>query len=256
MPATAPAKTPPIAEIPAAIETFVRGFAFTRSFTHPYLPERIGGAWVVRDAPRRSGAYRAEEWFVHDIAPQEVDALVRRHTRGRFAICAILATGQPDDDLRAGYKALGYRLRCTEPIMIHRLGRIPRLDCPATVQRVSTPALAEQLASVAGKRQILPEYIAKGSPMRQYVALIGPDIVGWVRSIVVGRHTWCSDMYVLPRHRRQGIAKALLSQMLRDDRAGGSTQAVLAASHTGALLYPHLGYEQIATLYLLSPRKA
>jgi hypothetical protein len=43
--------------------------------------------------------------------------------------------------------------------------------------------------------------------------------------------------------------------MLRDDREHGADRAVLTASHTGALLYPLVGYRQIATLYLYTPRK-
>ena len=35
-----------------AMEVFARGFAFTRSFTHPYLPDRVGDLWAVRDGPR------------------------------------------------------------------------------------------------------------------------------------------------------------------------------------------------------------
>ncbi len=62
-------------------------------------------------------------------------------------------------------------------------------------------------------------------------------------------------MFVLPQHRRRGIATALLAQLLRDDRAGGAPQAVLTASHAGAKLYLTLGYQQIGTLLLFNPRK-
>ena len=43
--------------------------------------------------------------------------------------------------------------------------------------------------------------------------------------------------------------------MLRDDRARGSKCSVLTASHAGALLYPHLGYERIGTLFMFAPSK-
>ena len=43
-----------------AMEVFARGFAFTRSFTHPYLPERVGDLWVVRDGPRKKVDFRRE----------------------------------------------------------------------------------------------------------------------------------------------------------------------------------------------------
>lgn len=90
-----------------AIEVFVGGFTFTPSLTHPYLSERIGPLWVMRDGPRRHGDYRNEEWIAHDMAPPEADRLVRRHARGRFAICVIGPTGKDDRPLREQYKALG-----------------------------------------------------------------------------------------------------------------------------------------------------
>jgi predicted acetyltransferase len=62
-------------------------------------------------------------------------------------------------------------------------------------------------------------------------------------------------MYVSPPFRRRGIARSLLCQMLHDDRAGGAQTAVLLASHTGAKLYPVVGYEQIGTLLLFTPKK-
>jgi predicted acetyltransferase len=63
-------------------------------------------------------------------------------------------------------------------------------------------------------------------------------------------------MYVSASHRRRGIGWALLAKMLRDDRTRGSKSSVLTASHTGALLYPRVGYERIGTLYMFAPRRA
>ena len=68
--------------------------------------------------PRSRGDYRREEWIAHGVPPAEVDRLARARTRGGFAICAIRAVDEPEDPLRDGYKALGYRLGTTEPMMI------------------------------------------------------------------------------------------------------------------------------------------
>ena len=62
-------------------------------------------------------------------------------------------------------------------------------------------------------------------------------------------------MYAWPSHRRRGIGSALLCHMLKDDRRRGFKQSVLLASHTGALLYPKVGYEQIGLLYIFAPPK-
>jgi GNAT superfamily N-acetyltransferase len=240
-----------------ATETFARGFSFTRSFTHPYLVERVGPLWVVRDGPRKNSKdYRREEWIAHGADPIEVDRMARKNARGRFAICAICAIDDSDVPLREGYKSLGYRLGVTEPLMVHRLTRIPNPKSPARVKRATTQELADRLAKAARRTQILPEHLsAKYPPMRQYAAMIDGTIVGWVRSIVVGKMTWCSNMYVVAKYRRRGIGRALMCQMLRDDRANGASEAVLTASHTGAKLYEAIGYEQVGTLLLFTPRK-
>ena len=93
-------------ELTAAIETFVGGFTYTRSFTHPYLAERIGPLWVMRDAERKRGNYRNEEWICRGTPPEEVDRIARERTRGRFAVCAIHGADETDTELRAGFKSL------------------------------------------------------------------------------------------------------------------------------------------------------
>lgn len=239
-----------------AAEVFVRGFTFTRSFTHPYLGERVGALWAMRDAPRKNPAdYRREEWVALGTSAADVDRLVRRETRGRFAVCALLPAGEPDTGLRAEYKTAGYMLKATEPMMVNPLRRIPRATSPATISQVTTAEAAEALAKAARTRQILSAHLAPGAPLRAYVATVDGAIVGWVRSIECEAGTWCSNMYVQPAHRRRGIASALLAQLLRDDRARGAECAGLTASHTGAKLYVNVGYGQIGTLYLFMPRK-
>ena len=238
-----------------AIEVFARGFCFTRSFTHPYLAEQVGQLWVVRDAPRKRGEYRREEWIGHGVTPEEIDRTARKHTRGRFAVCAIHGVDESDQPLREGFKALNYRLGGTEPVMIHALKRIPRFDTSVDIVRVATQDLADRVNRAARFRQILPEHLGKDTPLRQYAALVDDKPVGWVRSIDVEQATWCADMYVVPEFRRRGIARAMMVQMLRDDRAHGSKLAVLTASHAGAKLYPLVGYKQIGTLMLYTPKK-
>jgi GNAT superfamily N-acetyltransferase len=244
-----------VIEIDNALECFARGFCFTRSFTHPYVAEKLGPAWVVRDAPRTSGDYRGEEYIVNGVAAEDVDRLARKHARGRFSVCALCPAGEDDAAMRAAYKELGYRLQTTEALMVHPLKRLAPFDSPANVQRVTTMEVAEALAKEARSRQVLAEHLNDASALRQYVATIDQEIVGWVRSVLVGGMTWCSNMHVKPAFRRRGIARALLSRMLREDRDRGAQTAVLLASHTGAKLYPVVGYQQIGTLYVFKPSR-
>jgi GNAT superfamily N-acetyltransferase len=244
-------------EVEFAIEVFVRGHSAGKSRTFPYEASRVGPLWVMRDAPRRNPRdYRKEEWIAHDVDAGEVDAIAREHTRGRFFVCAMLGEGEPDAPIRAAYKALGYRLLATEGFFIQPLKRIPKSPSPVSIERVRTPELAARLGKMTRTRPIASDLLAKDAPFRQYVALDGEEIVGRVRSVDAVGATWCADMYVSPSHRRRGIGQALLCRMLRDDRDRGSKCSVLTASHTGALLYPRVGYERIGTLFMFAPKRA
>ena len=114
---------------------------------------------MVRDAPRKRGTYRREEWIAHSVDAGEIDRVARKNTRGQFGICAICATGESDVGMRADFKALNYRLNTTEPVMVHRLRRIPRLMDPLPIERVLTAEMADRLNKITRVRQILPEHL-------------------------------------------------------------------------------------------------
>ncbi|MCY3895875.1 MAG: GNAT family N-acetyltransferase [Chloroflexi bacterium] len=238
-----------------ALEVFARGICVPRSFTHPCLAERVEGLWVTRDAPRKRGSYRREEWVAHGVTPDQTVEVVSRHTRGRYAICAICAAGSSDESMRAGYRALDHRLGFTEPIMVHDLQGIPRFASPVEIVRVLDAELASKVNKAVRRRQILLEHLTPDAPLRMYAALVDGNPAGWVSSIEVAGATWCANLHVTPEFRRRGIGRALMCRMLRDDRSHGSQLAVLAASHTGAMLYPLVGYEQVGMLYSYTPRR-
>ena len=244
-------------DIELAIEVFVRGHAAGKSRTFPYEVERVGPLWVMRDAPRKNPRdYRKEEWIAHGVDARKVDAIARKHTRGRFFVCAIIGLGEPDEPTRAAYKSLGYRLLTTEAFFVQPLKRIPKPPSALPIERVRTPKLAARLGKATRTRPIANELLGDDAPFRQYVALEGDAIVGRVRSVDAAGATWCADMHVDASHRRRGIGRALLAKMLRDDRARGSEGSVLFASHSGALLYPHVGYERIGKLFMFVPARA
>ena len=242
--------------VTAAIEVFVRGYCAGMSRTHPYECLRIDNIWVMRDAPRKNPRYyRKEEWVAYGVEPVRVDSVARRHTRGRFFICAIQEVGEPADSLRTEYKRLGYRLLRTEPLFVHDLKRIPQLKSPVKIVPVKSQELAERFGKVTRTRPIPRELLTDPVPFRQYVAIDGASIVGWVRSVHAAESAWCANMYVVSSHRRRGIGSSMLAKMLRDDRLRGVNNSVLLSSHTGALLYPQVGYEQIGTLFLFAQKK-
>lgn len=241
-----------------AVEVFAKGFAFTRSFTHPYLPVRRGPLWRLTDGQRpQSDSRRNEEWLACGVSPAVVRARVRREAQGRHSISVILPAGAPDEGVREAYRAMQYRLITTEDLMVHDLKALPGVPrgVPAVVERVRSAGMADRLTRAARTRQILPEHLATDRPLRAYVALRGGAAVGWVRSITVGRATWCSNMHVVARWRRKGIATALVRRMLADDQRDGSRTAVLSASHAGTRLYLACGYRILGRLLMFLPRR-
>lgn len=242
-----------------ALRVFVEGFAFTRSVTHPYRVEVLGpGQWRLHDAPRRraSDTYRSEEFIVEGLAPAAVERLVRERAAGPFRVGYLLPEGEPDTALRAAFKALGYRLHATEALMAHDLQALPHVPEPYPISRVTSLAQADVVNQAMGRRTLLPEHLeGNPPPLRQYVAweTLETTPVGWVTSIAAAGCGWCSNLWVEPAFRRQGVARALLAQLLTDDKAAGAQANVLLASHTGAHLYPTVGYQRLGTLYVYTP---
>jgi GNAT superfamily N-acetyltransferase len=212
---------------------------------------------VIRDKPRRrkSEVYRNEEWVACGVPPAQVDEIAREHTRGKYAVCAMLPQSESDTELRAGYKVLGYRLGRTESVFVHRLRRVPRAPQPAgvTVRPARTAADGARLAKEKKWESMPAEHLAANGPMRHYLAELDGVLAGSCTSVVAGTGWWCSGMHVKPAYRRRGIGRALACAMLRDDRSCGAALASLLASHTGAKLYPTVGYEQVGMLDLYTP---
>lgn len=244
-------------DIAYAIEVFVRGHSAGKSRTFPYEVSQVGPLWLMRDAPRRNPQdYRKEEWIAHGVDAVEVDAIVRRKTRGRFFICAVLRVGSPEGPLRSSYKALGYRLLATEGFYHHALGPVPMASAPVEIRRVQSVAEAEAFGKATRTRPLRQQMLSDDAPFRQYVALDKERIVGRVRSVDAAGATWCADMYVDQANRRRGIGRALLGRMLEDDRQRGSKGSYLTASHLGGMLYPKVGYEEIGKLFIFAPTRS
>ncbi len=240
----------------AAIQTFVEGHCVGKSRTHPYEFGQIDDIWFMRDATRKNPKdYRKEEWIALNTDAAKVHALAKKQTRGRYFICDLIPTGQDVEEPKAKFKSFGYRLLATEPMFIHALKRIPKITSPVSVTHVTDTDLAAKLAKAAGAKPISPAYLKPESNFRQYAALLDGEPVGWVASIRTTEASWCWNMYVLEPHRRKGIGGALLEKMLRDLKKTGFEASVLLSSHAGALLYPKLGYEQVATLYMYAPKR-
>jgi hypothetical protein len=246
----------PSNQLTSAIETFVRGFCAVKSRTHPYEYGQIDGIWFMRDAQRKNPRdYRKEEWIGCGIPAKKLDAVARKHTRGRHFLCDIVPGDEVSDERKLEFKQLGYRLLAREGFFEHPLERIPRAKSPAKIVQVRTPELATRFGKATRMRPMTDAELSSTAPSRQYVALVDDKIVGWVRSVDAGRSNWCTNFVVIPSYRRRGIGTALLITMLRDDRKLGVASNVLTSSSTGALVYPIVGYQQIGILYIFAPHR-
>lgn len=242
-------------QIRTAIEVFVAGFAETKCRTWPYETIQHESVWQLRDRERKNSRdYRKEEWIAYGVAPGEVHAIAKQGTRGLYFIGQMLSLQDCAEELKSEFKALGYRLLASEPLFVHDLRRIPRSQCAASIQLLRTE---KQALDFATANRIRPEKadVYSRDEYRQFLAYIDNMLVGWVRSIETEMGTWCSNLFVQPAFRRQGIARSLLCQMLRDDRKREAKRSVLLSSHTGALLYPQIGYQQLGTLFIFAPKK-
>lgn len=244
-------------DVATAVETFVLGHTKSKSLTHPYEFLKIGPVWGMRDANRKNPRlYRKEEWVGYQVAPEVLAGTVAQHTRGWHFLAILLENDDDANFVRDQYKRLGYRLLSTEPLFVHSLQRIPRKTSPAKVVRMTHESQRLAYAQAARMAPLPVEVMADDSPWRHYLAMVGPRVVGWVSSIQTSTGaTWCTNMVVRQEFRRQGIGSSLLEKMLRDDRIHSAQASVLLSSHTGAWVYPTLGYTLAGILLLMAPAK-
>ncbi len=236
-----------------AVDVFAHGFAFTRSYTHPYVVERRHGLTIMHDTPGRYDGERNPEYIVLGMSPAKAVKALRKANCVRGGVCVI---GDNDADLAAtkeAYKSYGLRLFRNEPFFAAQTSDAPKYKSPLPVKRIETSEQAEAVNKANRRRQILPDHLGREDTVRLYAAYDDGGPIGWVSSIPTGGANWVSNLYVARAFRGQGVGRGLMSAMLQDDLAHGVEWSVLLASGDGARLYPHVGYERIGTLQLFIP---
>ncbi len=255
-----PHKLPRMETLPTAtsIEAFLRGFSTTRSFTKPFHIHEAGEkVWMLADPPGGKIPTRTPEFVTYDTDPEAVMQAIHRQGVERYMLCVLIESSADLVATAATYKALGHRYMGREPLFVLDMER--RAQFRSTpVRRVTSADDAAAVAKAARSRQILPRHLAEDDSGCRLFAAFQEDVpVGWVRSIRTHPDcAWVASMFVSPEHRRKGIGRCLLSAMLDDDARLGVRWSVLLASLTGALLYPHLGYEEQGLLQLFTPTRS
>lgn len=242
-------------ELERAIEVFTQGFAFTRSFTHPYVVSMQHGLTVMQDGPGKKRDPRRPEYVVFGKTPRQAEQALRKCGLTRGGVCVACDNSIDIDSAKAAYKAMGLRLLFTEPFFVADPERAPQYKPPVRVCRVVDSADADKVNRAARRRQILPSHLGRDDELRLYAAFNGGSCVGWVKSVPVGQDSWVSNLYVDVSARGQGIGRSLMSTMLADDAKFGVKNSVLLASGAGSRLYPHVGYQRIGTLLVFVPGK-
>ena len=243
--------------IDAAIETFAGGWCYTRSFTHPYVATRLTPQVLqLHDGPRSNpnADVRRDEFVCFGCSPSEALEISASAAKGNFAICFVLPVGVDDTEVRKEFKALGCRLGATEAFMDNTQAHIEPTEPIIPIVRIADQAHADAIGKAWRRKQILSRDIGNESAIhRVYTIHDGEKFIGSCGSIRVGDASWISSLYVDAAYRRKGLGTALMTRVMADDRALGITKNVLLASHTGALLYPKVGYAQLGTLYIYNP---
>ena len=242
--------------IEKSLEAFVRGVSFTRSVTHPCEIITLGEtAWLLRDAPRTNGDARNAEVTVYQREPAAVVELIQQNVTGKYFLCVMTDSEAERIAAEAAYKARGYRLMRREPLFVAPTAGVTASD--DRVRRVTTQNDSDAVTKAAGRKQIPPERLSDDAALRWFAAFDGETALGWAQSLRTHPDCgWVSGLFVQEAQRGKGYGRALINALLADDAGRGLTHSVLLASQAGARLYPHLGYEELGTLLVLSPPKS
>jgi GNAT superfamily N-acetyltransferase len=241
-----------------AIDVFIKSFAYTRSFTHPIEIIPAGALRVIRDAPRQRGTRTEEIVAAPGITPEAIVAQVQAYQPTNRYLLDVFQTGEVARDVNVAFTKLGYRCLSTEVLMALDLNEIPRVDAMRihAVQRVTTEEQLTRMTRVTRRHLIYPVHLAEpDTTVRAYYVERNAEIVAWGRTVL--RHpdaSYVAGLYTQATYRRQGIASSIMQRMLIDDANQGVAYSVLLASHTGAHLYTHLGYQQLGMLHMFAPR--
>jgi GNAT superfamily N-acetyltransferase len=235
-------------QLERAVEVFVTAFAASRSRTYPYVATYHEGLWVMQDTPSRKNS-RKTEVIAWEREPESVVQTIQKMELGWHFVCHQHIDDAEFMQVRSAYKALGYRAMFTEWIFVHDGQTFPKFDCHPCVQQVVSQEMLTTIPQVAKQPRKLSD------PHRLFGIWDETRDYGWVESIPVGDDAYVASLHVHKEFRGRGYGRALMGKLLQVDRENGVNRSVLVASSDGARLYPHLGYQKIATMQIFCPVK-
>lgn len=202
---------------------------------------------MMQDAPGKKWDGRKIEVISSGVSPAEVVSGIKEAKLGWHFLCHIHDDAEDFDQIRAEFKALGYRAVSTEGFFAHDLKAIPEYQSNPPARLLSDPAefkMVNQVTTQPRKLETNSDLIGVWDEARDY---------GWVRNYPVENNAWVSALHVFQDYRGRGYGRALMAELLRLAKSQGQDYSVLLASADGARLYPHLGYQRIGTLQMFCP---
>jgi GNAT superfamily N-acetyltransferase len=89
------------------------------------------------------------------------------------------------------------------------------------------------------------DFLLRCCPQGCLVAVVDGDPAAFITAMRYAASAWIGNLLVVPRHRRQGIGRALMEAVLQRLDGSGCATVWLTASSDGAHLYRTLGFVEI-----------
>lgn len=242
-----------LTQVQRVITAFVQGWFIARGKGCSALQQQ-GNAWHVHYGVPMGGC--DHEIFVYDVPVPEAARLARQWTRNAPHYLGVLH--EFGDPVVAEVAAAGYALSVIETLMLRPTLPLTPAPLPEgmTLQQVTTLQQADWYNQLQKRAAIAPAELEE-TRLRYYLVYQGMVPVARGRLVLLDEGVFCLDgIHTLATHRRRGIARAMVTQMIVDAAAAGHVAGVLSSSDMGYALYQQLGYQNILQLTIFESMTA
>lgn len=232
-------------QVQQVITAFVQGWFIARGKGCSALQQQ-GNAWHVHYGVPMGG--RDHEIFIYDVPIPKAVRLAWHWSRNAPHYLGILH--ELGDRIVAEVAAAGYALSVIETLMLRPALPLAPASLPEgmTLQQVTTIQQADWYNQLQKRTAIFPAEL-EDTRLRYYLVYQGMVPVARGRLVLLDEGIFCLDgIHTLATHRRRGIARAMVTQMIMDAAAAGHVIGVLSSSDMGYTLYQQLGYQNILQL--------